>query len=163
MIPPTEKSMVRKETIEGIDTVVLGTPMVQGYVGIKDRNLIVAVGKSMYEKSLKGTVSTGFTADLDDKELVDAFRGNMGVFYVDISELLKVFKNFSGFITKELDEDDKETMSSIIEAVKKVKYILATDKFEKNIETKRFIIKTAFTEPFFLGIQKIIKSFQPQG
>ena len=61
-----------------------------------------------------------------------------------------------------MDGDDQEVMSSNIDAVKKVKYILATEQYEKNVESRKFILKTAFTEPFFLGIQKIIKSFQPQ-
>ena len=161
IIPMAQRAMINKEKVEGIDSYVI-TGLVQLFAGIKDKNLIVTIGKSMYEKALKGSESSGFTSDLKDKRLIDAFRGEKSVFYFNIPELLKVYENLSGFITKDMSDEEKAKMEKVIETIGNVEYILATAGFTKKMDKREFVIKTNFKEPFFIGVKKIIESFKLQ-
>jgi hypothetical protein len=69
-----------------------------------------------------------------------------------------VVKNFQMFIPgggKGLDQKTQD-------AVGKFEYVLASSKLDGNSILGDFTIKTKFTEPFFLEIEKLSKSFEPQ-
>jgi hypothetical protein len=153
--------MVSQQTVGDTEAYVVTVPMlpVQVYVGIHDNTLIAAVGKPMFEKALQGDISSGFTAQLEDKELVETLKGDGNVLYVNSDETMKAVKNFEMFLAGFTGGQGID--QQIQDAVSKFEYILASNKLEGNSVFGDLFIKTKFTEPFFIEIEKLSKSFAP--
>lgn len=157
-LPPRQRSTIRKETIGDVEAYTMMAGFVQAYVGVHEKNLIVAVGKPMFEKALSGEVSSGFTNNMQDKELVAKLKGDTSLLYLSFDELMKLYQNFGvllqGFTGGKGFNAEKQ------EALNKFEYILGSSKFEDNAILGEFIIKTKFTEPFFIETGKLMKSFE---
>jgi hypothetical protein len=112
----------------------------------------------MFEKALQGDVSSGFTTKIEEKELAETLKGDGNILYINVDETMKAVKNFEMFLpfAGEQGIDPK-----IQDAVSKFEYILASNKLDGNMVLGDFIIKTKFTEPFFIEVAKLSKSFAP--
>jgi len=162
IFPPPQQEMVSKQTVGDVEAYVVMAPMlpVQVYIGVKDKTFIAAAGKPMFEKALKGDVSSGFTAKIEDKELAEKFKGDGNTFYVNADETMKAVLNFEMFLqgfTGGQGIDQK-----IQDAVSKFEYVLTSSKLEGNAIWIDLTIKTGFSEPFFIEVEKLSKSFAPQ-
>lgn len=161
MLPPPQQEMVSQQTVGDTEAYVVMAPMlpVQIYVGIKDKTLIVAAGKPMFEKALKGDVSSGFTAQIEEKELVETLKSDGSVLYINADETMKAAKNFEMFLSGFTGGEGIDP--KIQDAVSKFEYILASNKLDGTTVSGELIIKTKFTEPFFIEVEKLSKSFTP--
>lgn len=161
MLPPPQQEMVSQQTVGDTEAYVVMAPMlpVQIYVGIKDNTLIVAAGKPMFEKALKGDVSSGFTAQIEEKELVEKLKSDGSVLYINADETMKAAKNFEMFLSGFTGGEGIDP--KIQDAVSKFEYILASNKLDGTTVSGELIIKTKFTEPFFIEVEKLSKSFTP--
>jgi hypothetical protein len=159
MLPPPQQEMVSQQTVGDTEAYVVMAPMlpVQIYVGIKDNTLIVAAGKPMFEKALKGDVSSGFTAQIEEKELVETLKSDGSVLYINADETMKAAKNFEMFLSGFTGGEGIDP--KIQDAVSKFEYILASNKLDGTTVSGELIIKTKFTEPFFIEVEKLSKSF----
>lgn len=158
MVPP---EMVSQQAVGDTEAYVVMVPMlpVQLYVGIKDNTLIAAAGKPMFEKALQGDVSSGFTAKLEDKDLTEKLKGDGSVLYVNVAETMKAVKNFEMFLSGFTGGQGID--QKVQDVVSKFEYVLASNKLEGNTVFGDLIIKTTFTEPFFIEVEKLSKSFAP--
>jgi len=157
-LPPEQQSMVVKTKIGEQDVYAMSLGFVQLYVGVKDKNLIISVGKPMFEKAVSGDEGSGFVSTMQDKELANTLKGDVGIFYLNAAETFYAVKNFSALLP--LLNEGEGIDRNISDAVEKFDYILGTVKLEGNTVFKDVTIKTKFTEPFFKGLANISKSFQ---
>jgi hypothetical protein len=159
-LPPEQQAMISKQKVGDVEAYVVMAGPVQLYIGMKEKNLIIAVGKPMFEKALKGDVSSGFVANVADKELAGKFKEDRNILYLNVAETLKAVKNFEMFLQglthgRGIDQN-------VQDAVGKFEYVLASSRLEGTSLFADFTIKTKFTEPFFLEVEKLSKSFVPQ-
>lgn len=152
-LPPEQQAMLNKEKIGDIDTYILMAGPTQIFMGLKDRNLIFAVGRSMFEKAINGNVSSGFTLSMTDKELVEKINSSSTLFYLNIDEAFKIFKNFEMMVKG--FTGGKGIDGKIQEALNQFVYLIISGKIENESILSDFVIKTKFTEPFFTGVEKL--------
>ncbi len=155
-LPPEQQSMVIRTKIGDTDAYALSLGITQIYVGVKDKNLIISVGKPMFEKAISGDAGSGFISNMQDKELVNALKADAGVFYLNAAETFYAVKNFSAFIP--MLNKGEAVSRKVSDAVSQFDYLLGTMRLEGNTVFKDIIIRTKFTEPFFKGLEKILKS-----
>lgn len=154
-LPPPQQSMISKQPVgDGEAYVVMAGPT-QVYVGVQDKLLVATAGKPMFEKALSGKVDAGFTAEMEDKDLADSLKGNANMLYVNVGEVMKAVKNFEMFLP------GGQIDPSMQDAVGKFNYLLASAQLEGNSIIGNVTIDTNFSEPFFLEVEKLAKSFQP--
>jgi len=160
IVPPDQKQMISKQVIDGVDAYVYLAGLVQLYIGVNDNNVIVSVGKSMFEKALKADASSGFVNDLDDEYLKSVLKSDTNVFYLNISETYKVFNTFSGMLGGFLGADDpssaEKTKKDIKDVARKFEYILGSSYVNKASLHSDFVIKTNFKKPFMIGIKELV-------
>ncbi len=151
---PEKQAMVSK-TMLGDDEAYIFTMfgMMQLYAGVKDNNLIVSVGKTMFEKAVSGNAASGFVSAIKDRPLADILKGDTNLFYMNIGEISKAAKNFP-FLTQHKNSE------KIWEAIQQFEYVLSTGKIEGNSVYSNFQIKTKFSEPFFKEVQNISKELE---
>ncbi|MCP4135831.1 MAG: hypothetical protein GY754_32990 [bacterium] len=138
--------------IANVYTYVYVLGVIQIYVGIKDKNLIVSMGKFMYEKAIKGDPSTGFLTAIKDKKLAEALKGKTDVLYVKVDEVLKALNNFPP-VSRSLTEQHKA-------AIRKFDYLLISRWLEGTTGYGKLLIKTNFSSSFLIGIKNMIQKFQ---
>lgn len=150
-----EKQAVVSKTILGNDEAYIVTMfggMTQLYAGVKENNLILSVGKLMFEKAADGNMASGFISAIKDKPLADKLKGDTNLFYINIGEILKAAKNFP-FLTQHSSEKTWE-------AIRQFEYVLSTGKIKGNSVYSNFLVKTKFSESFFKGVQKVSKELE---
>ena len=155
-LPSQERSTIRKETVGEVEAYVMSAGFVQVYFGLHKKNLIVAVGKPMFEKALSGQVSSGFTNNLQDEHLVATLTGDTSMFYMDFEELMKVYRNFEGFLQGAANEHGFTRQRQ--DAVKNFEYVAASNTYKDDSILGELIVKTQFTGPFFVELGKLINN-----
>ena len=158
-LTPEQQSDIIKTTIGDDEVYIISiVGMVQVYAGIKDNNLIMSIGKPMFEKALAGSVSSGFLTNLKDRSLAKTLSADINTVYLDFGEILKAMKNFKA-LTRHLNKG-KPNGFRIEEIVNQFEYLLSTSRYENGVIYSDLVVKTKFSESFFQGVGKIVKQFQ---
>jgi len=155
-LSPDKQAMVQKVTVgsdEAYALTMLG--MLQLYAGVRNNNLVLSSGKPMFEKAVKGNISSGFVAVMKDKALSDALKSNTSLFYVNIGEMFKAVKNFPSLVLHL--NSGKPVDEKMSKAIHQFEYLLSTSRTEGNSIYSNIMIKTGFSEPFFRGVQRVAK------
>ncbi len=160
IVPPDQKQMISKQTVNGVEAYVYLAGFQQLYIGIKDKNVIVTIGKAMFEKALKADISNGFVNDLDDDYLKSILKSDTNVLYFNISEAYKVFNTFSGLLSGFLGAEDpksaEKTKQDVKDVTEKFKYLLASSYVNNNSFHSDFILKTNFSKPFMIAVKELV-------
>ncbi len=145
---------ISREVINGVNAYVYTKDLINIYIGIKNNVLVIAQGKDIFESALNVEKSQGFITKLEDKDLqVIAIKDNT-IFYIDVDETLKVIKNFG--------ISDQNISADKLEYINKIKYLLISSNMVNNSYHGQILIKTNFTEPFFITLKDIIQSAKNQ-
>ncbi|MCP4350214.1 MAG: DUF3352 domain-containing protein [Desulfobacterales bacterium] len=164
-MPPEKQQMAVKTKLGNLDVyaISIGGGMTQLYIGIKDKNLIVSVGKPMFEKAVSGKVSSGFTSAMADKKLAGALKKeNTNIVYFNVSEIYSIFKTFATFANKfSKSSPDKPAVDPRVEKlINQFDYLLLSSWMEGNSAVTEMTFKTNFKEPFFKGLVNFSKELQ---
>lgn len=162
-LPPEQQSMVVKTSIGAQESYMISLMgMTQLFLGVKDNNLIVALGKPMYEKALAADVKTGFLANMDDPELVATLKSDAAsVFYLNSQETFKAVKNFSAMIQQFSSDPAKPIIDeTVTNAVNQFNYLLSSSQVEGESIFSNLTVKTNFVDSFFQGVQNVVESFE---
>jgi len=150
-LPPAQKAGVTKMDVGKTKAHVIPIfGFFQLYVGIKDHNLIVSVGKSMFEKAVSADISTGFTSAIQDKALAEILKEDAGSFYLNIDETFKAVKNFSAIMPASI----RPVYEKLSEVSDQFGYILSNSNVKDSSVFGQLLIKTNFSEPFFREMLK---------
>ncbi len=160
-IPPEKQQMAVKIKLGGIDVYAISVlGMTQLYIGIKDKNLIVSVGKPMFEKAVSGKVSSGFTSAMKDKKLAKALKKeDTNLLYLDVSEIYSAVKNFTALAHKS-SPGKPPVDPKIEELIGQFDYVLSSSWIKGNSAITEMTVKTNFKEPFFKGLVNVSKELQ---
>ena len=160
IVPPDQKQMISKQTINGVETYVYLAGFQQLFIGIKDKNVIITIGKPMFEKALKADISSGFVNKLDDDYLKTTLKSDTNVLYFNVAEAYKVFNTFSGLLSGFLGGDDpssaEKTKQDIKDVTENFKYLLASSYINDESFHSDFVMKTNFSKPFMIGIKELV-------
>ncbi len=160
-LTPQQQGSVQTTTVAGTDAYMVTLfGMVQLYGGIRENTLVLALGKPLFEKALTGTVDKGFAAAANEPKFTDALKGEKGIFYLSIDELTKALKNFA-FLLQQMKKEDMAAGSTLDAIAGAFDYILLTNHMAENTFHGNGFIKTAFTEPFFQGLEKLNRQLTP--
>ncbi len=155
-LTPEQQIMIRKDKTEETDAYVMTfLGIIQVYAGVKDENLILALGYPIFDMALRGDIAGGFLSETKDKELVRHLQGDKGIFYANIPEIYRAANNFSFLMQQfNMQQGGKDKSG---EAVRDIEYLLISTHTEKNSFGMDLICKTAFSSPFFQGIRKVVE------
>ena len=150
-IPAEQQIAIQQEQVAGIDAYTISAVFFRIFLGISDNHMIFTLGQPMFEEAVKGSISSGFLSNMDDKQLEDIFKSQSGIFYLNIDEVLKAQKNLAsvlGFLSN-IDQKIKDIASNF-------EYILFSSGLEGSSLVSHFMVKTRFQEPFTRGIKNLI-------
>jgi hypothetical protein len=148
---PGQGQMMSRSEVKGQDVCVANIGgVVQVYAGVNDRNLILSLGNTLYEKALTANAASGFLSNMEDKSLAQALQEDAPVFYLDISELQKAIGNFPFLVSQD----------GPLQFLDHFQYVLLTTKMEESGMHGSLRVKTRFSEPFFHGVQKLAARMQ---
>lgn len=159
-VPPAQQSTISKQTVGGVEANVMMAGPAQVYAGVKNKNLIVALGPVMFEKALKGDVAAGFVSKLTDQELAGKMKGGENLLYLSVDETMKTVKNFEMFF-QAMTPQGKGIEPQVYAAAGKFEYALASSKLEGASLLSNLTVKTRFNEPFFAAVAKLAQSLAP--
>jgi len=133
--------------------------MVQIFAGIRDKNLIIAAGKPLFEKALAAKPDSGFVKKLGDPKLEASLKAEKSVFYLNMGETMNVMKNFAMMIQQFSGQNpvDPETEK----ALREIDYLFSSYWPEGNAFYSDFRIKTRFTKPFPQRMAEIVQMLEP--
>jgi hypothetical protein len=151
LVPPSQKQMMTESNIGGVQTYVFNQGMVQIHAGVAGNDFVVALGKPLYEEAI---AKKGDALKNLDGKLQKDMNNSFSYFYLDFTELMKVYNTFAGMI----QAFAKDTVPpQVIEKADNFEYIYADSHFEDNATFGRFVIKTKFKEPFFTAVTKLVE------
>lgn len=153
-LPLPQQSQATKATVGGVETYTMMAGLNQVYIGVKDRNIVAAYGKPMFEKAISGKAASGFAAKIAEKHLAETLQGDNNFLYLNGDELLKVYKNFSIFIQQLTPKTAK-----IQEIISQVEFLLMSSTLQGNTLFGECMINTRFTDPFFIEVAKLLQNF----
>lgn len=162
-MPPEQKNIIQKITVETQESYMISfMGMVQLFMGVKDNNLIVALGKNMYDKALAADVNTGFLTNIKDPDLVSALKSDAtSIFYLNAQETFKAVRNFAPMLQHLSGDPGKPLIDeTLINAVNQFNYLMSSSKVKDNDIISSLIIKTNFMDSFFQGVTNIADSFK---
>lgn len=165
-LPPEQQSMVVKTTIGTQESYMVSLMgMTQLFLGVKENNLIVALGKPMYEKALAADMKTGFLANMSDPNLVETLKADTAsVFYLDSQETFKALKNFSAMLQQFSKDPSRPIIDEkVTNAVNQFDYLLSSSEVRGNSIFSNLMVKTNFVNPFFQGVRNVVESFKENG
>ena len=155
-LPPQQKGKVTKEKVEGVDSYKINLGgMNDMFIGVKNKNLIITVGKFMYEKALKADVSSGLLSKLEDKNLANTLKADTNVFYLEVNEIFKAVKNFEMFIMN-FSPDKKGIDEKTASTVQMFNYFIASSYLDGNSIMGDLVVKTKFQKPFLIGVKELV-------
>lgn len=158
---PERPKMIQPVEVMGVGSYMANIAgMIQVFAGVKDKSIIVASGKPMYDKALAAEMEKGFTTRIPDKKLAETLRSERILTYINMAELLSAVKNFSMMIQQFTGENPitPETEAEL----RKLDYLVASSWPEGNAVYGDMVFKTNFTGPFFPEFVKIVKTLVPE-
>lgn len=162
-LPPEQQSMAQKTTVGAQESYMISLMgMTQLFLGVKDNNLIVAVGKPMYDKALAADVKSGFLTQLKDPDLVSALKSDAAsILYLDAQETFKAVQNFAPMLQNFSSDPTQPIIDeTVTNAVNQFDYLLSASHVKGNSIVSSLALKTNFVDPFFQGVANVVESFQ---
>ncbi len=154
-MPEQQQTMVNRLKINGNDVYMLPIGPLQLYAGFKGNDLLITLGKPMFEKALNGDPAKGFMGSVQDKQLRNDLKSEISVFYIDIEEIFRVVKNFMPMLMAANPDAGMVMTPEFQKVVNMFQYISLIFKAEKDAVMGDFVIKTTFNKPFFKGIKDV--------
>ncbi len=161
-LPPEQQSMVQKTTVGTQESYMISLMgMTQLFLGVKDNNFIMALGKPMYDKALAADVKTGFLTNLEDPDLVATLKSDASsVLYLDAQETFKAVKNFAPMLQQFSPDPSKPVLNeTVTNAVNQFDYLLSSSQVDGESVLSNLTVKTNFVGSFFQGVQNVVESF----
>ena len=153
-LPDEYSSLIQEQTIEGVKTRVIIAGFTQVYLGVTDDRVVIAPGKFLYEKAIKGA-GNGFNDKLSN-EVEKIVSGDNQVFYLDFHQLVAALQNFSAMIAQ-FSGDANYLSKEKVDQYKKIKYLITYGSADENIFTTNFKVDTSFGKPFFIGMKEMVE------
>ncbi|GBC62067.1 hypothetical protein DENIS_3030 [Desulfonema ishimotonii] len=145
--------VVQKISVGGTDAFGINLfGMFQLYAGIRDRHLILSSGRLMFERAVSADRGAGFLSKVRDPALADGLKDDRGILFVDVKEASAVIRTFS-FLIRNLNGGDPPD-ENLLQDLKPFEYLLIRHRVKGRTLFGEFRLKTAFTGPFFLEIQR---------
>ncbi len=152
--PPEQQNSFVKTNIADTDSYALNVGgMAQVYFGVKRNQLVVAAGRSFFEKALSNTPESGFVGAVQDAGLKSALKSSNDLFFLDVSETLKALNNFAPMLGG--SGQGESPVDTITKALGDFRYVLSSSEVKGDTVSGDFVIKTAFKEPFFRGVVRL--------
>ena len=156
-IPAPQQALITTQTVDGVKVYVALAGLTQVFLGIHDKQVILATSKPMFQKALAGKIEDGFTAGMKPKELAETLKNTGNLFYLNIDEVVRAVRNFEMFLQGVVGGPGK--MRDIYATAEKFEYVLASSQLDGNAILTDIHIKTRFSEPFLVEIVKLIQNF----
>jgi len=132
----------------------------QLHAAIMGNHLIITSDKYMFEKAIKGASTKEFVKKLNDPDLAKELTGKANfIKYLDVSEATDIFLRFVRFF-RASEIKNNETFGKKGEILKRIKAVLYSNENKKTEIYNRWIVKTNFSKPFFIGLLNMIKDLQ---
>jgi len=158
-LTPEQRSMIGTTVVGETDAYVLTLfGAFQFFIGVKEHNLILSVGKPMFEKAIYGGMDSGFLSRMSDPELIRTLKGEGGIFYLDVQEVYQAMKNFL-FLVKQFNIQESLTGDSE-NAIRQFEYLLLSSQVEGAALRGEMEIETRFEKPFFKGLYDLSKKIE---
>lgn len=155
-VPEQQQVMVNRLKINDSDVYMVPMGPLQLYAGFKDNNLLVTLGKPMFEKALNADPAKGFMASGNqDKALKNSLKNELSISYIDIKELFYIVKNFMPMFMQVNPGAAVVMQPEFQKLMDMFKYISSTWKVEKNGFKGDLVIKTNFDKPFLKGVKDV--------
>lgn len=158
-LTPEQRSMIATTVVGETDAYVLTLfGAFQFYIGVKEHNLILSVGKPMFEKAVYGGMESGFLTRISDPELIRTLKGERGIFYLNIQEVYQALKNFL-FLVRQFNIQESITADSE-NALRQFEYLLLSSQVEGAALRGEMEIETRFEQPFFKGVYELSRKIE---
>ncbi|MFP4349167.1 MAG: hypothetical protein ACLFQY_12845 [Desulfococcaceae bacterium] len=158
-LTPEQRSMIGTTVVGETDAYVLTLfGAFQFYIGVKEHNLILSVGKPMFEKAVYGGMDSGFLSRMSDPELIRTLKGEGGIFYLNVQEVYQALKNFL-FLVRQFNIQESITADSE-NALRRFEHLLLSSQVEGAAMRGEMEIETRFEQPFFKGLYELSKKIE---
>ncbi|MBN1798803.1 MAG: DUF3352 domain-containing protein [Spirochaetales bacterium] len=145
---------ITKQSIAGNPVTKISTKNFDLYIGIAKNNLIISIGKEIYEQIVSGSSASGFLNLMPEKEMVSRMKNDLGCMYLDFQSCLELMRNIPA--VSELFTETNEFGQRIEEFIGTLTYIFSYSNFDGKALTSSFTLKTDFTASFAQSIIKFI-------
>lgn len=121
----------------------------QLFAGVNGDRLLVSVGRRMFQEAVAG----GEPAPPADPAAAQSLKGDPGVFFLDVGELLKAARNFS-FLLTQLNRGRPVDFAALA-PLEQLRYVMSAARPEGELVTGEFRVGTRFSQPFFKGLREV--------
>ncbi|MBF0376944.1 MAG: hypothetical protein HQK72_05630 [Desulfamplus sp.] len=153
-LPPDNQSMVNRVDINGSQIYMIIAGPFQLYAGFIGNNLVVTLGKPMFEKAMSAEIENGFIKNFKETKLTTSLKQDVSIFFLDFKESIYAVKNFVPMFAAEDPEIGIIMMPEFQKIVEPFKYISAFSRIDGNAIVGEFLFKTDFNKPFFQGVKE---------
>ena len=145
---------ITKQSIAGNPVTKVSTKNFDLYIGIAKNNLIISIGRELYEQIADGNPAAGFLNRMPEKEMVSHIKDDLGCLYLDFQAGLELMQNIPAL--SEIFDEKNEFSRQITDFLSQLTYIFSYSNFDGKALTGSFILKTKFSSSFVQSIIKFI-------
>jgi hypothetical protein len=147
---------IHKLTIAGDPVTKISAKDFDLYMGIAKNNLIVSIGREIYEQVAGGSPEHGFVRLVSENEIASHLKNDLGCMYLDFDSGLELIHNIPSL--NSIFDEKNELVVKIEDFLRKFKYMFSYSNFDGRSLTSSFIIKTDFSASFMQSIIELIHS-----
>ncbi len=154
-LPPEQQSMINRVPINGSEVFMVPAGPFQVYAGFIGNDLVITLGKPMFEKAMSAELENGFIKTVKDKQLQISLQKDTSLFFFDVGEAMYAVKNFAPMLLSVSPESQLIMMPEFQKIVEPFDYISAFSRIDGDSMVGEFLFKTEFKKPFFQGIKDV--------
>jgi hypothetical protein len=147
---------IQKLTIAGVPVTMISAKDFDLYIGVARNNLIVSIGKEVFEQAAGGSPADGFLKLVPEKEIASHLKNDLGCMYLDFASGLELMHNIPSL--GRIFDKKNEFGRKIKDFLSQFRYLFSYSNFDGRSLTSSFIIKTDFGTSFMQGIIEFIHS-----
>lgn len=154
-LPPQQQSMVNKIQINDNEVYMVPVGPVQLYAGFIGNDLVITLGKSMFEKAITADQGNSFITELKDKSLQKSLQQDISLLFFDVREAQYAVKNFVPMLMYANPESQIINTPEFKKIMEPLDYISAFSRIDDTSMVGEFVFKTDFNKPFLQGIKDL--------
>lgn len=154
-LPPEQQSMVNRVQLNGSEVYMVPAGPMQIYAGFIGKDLVVTLGKPMFEKAMAADPESSFMDQFKDKSLKSSLQKDISIFFFDVGESLHAVKNFAPMLAYANPDSQIMMAPEFKNIMAPFDYISAVSRIDGNAMVGEFLFKSNFNKPFFQGVKDV--------
>jgi hypothetical protein len=146
---------IEKETIAGEEVTKIQTENFNLYLGIAKNNLIISLGRDIYEQAATGSVDKGFLKLITESEIKSHLKKDLSCVYLDFQAGLELVNNIP--VLNDLLIKTGEKGEQIRNFLGMIEYLFSYSNFSGQGVNGTLKIKTSFSKSFMQSLIEFIK------